>query len=310
MTRQVSGLHIHGLWEQSTTIAARAGRHWQKPYIISAHGMLEPWALSNKRVKKRIYSALIERTNIEGSACLHALTQAEAEDFRRFGSQRPIAVIPNGVRVPASASSGPFFENFPTLQGKRIVLFLGRIHYKKGLDLLCKAWGQIAERWPEAHLVLAGPDFEGTRASIEALVESLGIHRHVTFTGMLQGDLKWSALRAAQCFVLPSYSEGLSVSTLEALGMGLPVIVTEHCHLPEVQEQGCGWVIRADADQLASALKQCFSASSKDVLEMSTRGRRLVEQRFAWPKIGAQMSELYRWAEGGPRPTTFDLQTA
>ena len=297
------GLHIHGLWEQSTLVAAKSARKSRKPYVLSAHGMLERWALQNKRLKKSIYAAFVERTNVEGAACLHALTSAEAEDYRRFGSRRPIAVIPNGVHVPAHADAASFLNEFPSLRGKKLVLFLGRIHFKKGLDLLCHAWQTASKRWPEAHLVLAGPDF-GTRASIEALVQSLNLSRRITFTGMLTGDLKWSALKAAQCFVLPSYSEGLSVSTLEALGMGVPVIITEHCHLPEVQQQGCGWVIPANANRLAETLDQFLSSSSNDLLAMSSRARQMVEQSYTWPKVGAQMCDLYRWLEGGPLPNT------
>ena len=130
--RAADGVHIHGLWEQSTAVAASTARALRKPYILSAHGMLESWALQNKRLKKQVYAALLERANVNGAACLHALTEAEARDYRRFGATGPVAVIPNGVTIPASLSPNPFLAQFPSLSGKRILLFLGSIHFKKG----------------------------------------------------------------------------------------------------------------------------------------------------------------------------------
>ena len=301
------GVHIHGIWEQSTAVACRTARGLQKPYILSAHGMLDPWALRNKRLKKVIYAALTERANVRGAACLHALTRSEARDYRAFGAAAPIAIIPNGVSVPQNLSSDAFFEQFPALRGKRIVLFLSRIHFKKGLDLLVEAWRTVAQTFPDAHLVLAGPDFEGTRAKIETLVAGHQLTQSVTFTGMLGGDLKWSALAAAHCFVLPSYSEGLSVATLEAMGCGVPVVITEQCNLPEVSTFGAGWVIPPDAQRLRHSLDECLENTAEANRRIGERGRALVQERYSWPMIAQQMAEVYDWVLGGPVPQTVDL---
>jgi glycosyltransferase involved in cell wall biosynthesis len=306
--KSADGIHIHGLWEQSTATAAHAARAFNKPYVLSAHGMLESWALKNKRIKKAIYSAITERRNVRGAACLHALTAAEAEDYRRFGARQPIAVIPNGVSVPRTLDPEPFLSNFPLLRGKRIVLFLGRIHFKKGLDILVRAWATVAKRWPEAHLVIAGPDFEETRARIETLVTEHDLGGSVLFTGMLPEGMKWSALAAAQSFVLPSYSEGLSVSTLEAMGIGLPVIVTGQCNLPEVASFEAGWVIQPNEDQLASALSEFLRNPQAANLQIGDRGRLLVQERYAWSKVAREMGEVYRWVlDRGPLPQSVEL---
>jgi glycosyltransferase involved in cell wall biosynthesis len=306
--RDADGVHIHGLWDQSTRIAAAVARRLNKPYIVSAHGMLERWALNNKKLKKQIYSALVERANIEGAACLHALTQAEAEDYRRYGSRRPIAVIPNGVRIPLQVGPKTFLEKYPELKGKRILLFLGRLHFKKGVDLLVKAYAQLRTRWPESTLVLAGPDSENSRASIEKLVSDLGIGSQVVFTGMLDSELKWSALAASEGFVLPSYSEGLSVSTLEAMGMGLPVIVTRQCNLPEVVACGGGWQIEPDVDELAGSIKELFENSKKANHEIGNNCLKLVRERYNWPFVGAMMGEVYRWLQSGVNPQNVEIQ--
>ncbi len=304
------GLHIHGLWEQSTLVAGRGARKQGIPYVLSAHGMLEPWAIRNKRLKKLVYAALIERANLEGASCLHALTQAEAQDYRSFGCTAPIAVIPNGVRIPNRISSDTFLAQYPALKGKRIILFLGRIHFKKGLDLLLRAWKKIILRWPEAHLVLAGPDFEGTRARMTALVEQEQLTQQVLFTGMLRDDLKWSALAAAECFVLPSFSEGLSVSVLEAMGVGLPVIVSEHCNLPEVAELDAGWVIPAAVAPLEQALETLLENSTRSNAEIGARGREFVRGRYNWSVVARQMDEIYGWVQGGPAPVHANLLPA
>jgi len=308
--KDADGIHIHGLWEQSTSAAANAAHALRKPYIVSAHGMLEAWALKNKRLKKAIYAALAERSNVKGAACLHALTHAEAGDYRRFGAKGPIAVVPNGVAIPQTLDPEPFLNAFPSLRGKQLVLFLGRIHFKKGLDILVEAWASVAKRWPEAQLVLAGPDFEGTRASVETMIAERGLNERVLFTGMLRDDLKWSALAAAQCFILPSYSEGLSVSTLEAMGTGLPVIVTEQCNLPEVAQFETGWVIQSNAGAVASALDECLQNSQAMNEAIGERGRTLIGERYNWAAVGRQMSEVYGWVQGGAFPASVEILRA
>ncbi len=302
------GIHIHGLWEQSTAIAGHTARALRKPYILSAHGMLEPWALSNRRLKKLFYSTLFERANVAGATCLHALTAAEAADYRRFGARGPIAVIPNGVHIPPAISPETFLTQFPSLRGKRIILFLGRIHYKKGLDILIESWAAVTKQHPDAHLVIAGPNFEGTLAPLEARVAELNLTQTVTFPGMLRSELKWSALAAAEAFVLPSYSEGLSVSVLEAMGTGLPVIVTEQCNLPEVKQLGAGWLIQSNTASLTSSLQEMLTNSPILNRAIGARGRSFVAERYTWSTVGNQMAELYRWVQGGRLPVNVDLR--
>ncbi len=303
---QSDGVHIHGLWEQSTLVAARTARALRKPYILSAHGMLEPWALGSKRWKKELYAALFERRNVEGARCLHALNAGEARSYRAWGSRRPIAIIPNGVDVPAEVGvpgfANIFLDAFPAARSKRLILFLGRLHTKKGVDLLLEAWGTLARQWPETLLVLAGPSEGNTRAVLEARARSLGIERQIVFTGMLGPELKWSALAAASCFVLPSHSEGLSVATLEAMGAGLPVIVTEQCNLPEAAP--AGWQIQPDVDDLRAALGDFLASSPEVNAERGQRGAALVRERYSWPVVARQMAELYTWVQNSPSGST------
>jgi glycosyltransferase involved in cell wall biosynthesis len=305
--RRADGIHIHGLWEQSTAVAARTARSLGKPYILSAHGMLEPWALANKRLKKLVYATLVEHNNVSRAACLHALTRAEVDHFISFGARSPIAVIPNGVEVPRTKDASLFLNHFPELKGKRIILFLARLHPKKGLDLLFNAWKALATTWPEAHLVIAGPDFEGTRANLERLTSFHRLEHQILFAGMLNEPMKWSALAAAECFVLPSYSEGLSVGVLEAMGMGAPVIITEPCNMPEVQDHQAGWLIQANLRQLTEALDQFLRNTDLQNRGLGSNGARFVASRCNWSTIATQMADIYLWLQGGPIPQTVEL---
>ena len=155
--------------------------------------------------------------------------------------------------------------------------------------------------------MLAGPNDDGTRAALEAQVRAHRVERQVHFTGMLDGAMKWSALSAASCFVLPSHSEGLSVGVLEAMGMGLPVIVTRQCNMPEVEADGAGGQIEPDAGELAAALGEFLRNSAETNEEIGWQGAELVRQRHRWPEVGRQMAEVYRWVHGGPKPATVDL---
>ncbi len=294
---EADAVHIHGLWEHSTLEAARTAQRLRKPYILSAHGMLEPWALERSRAKKKVYAALFERPNLQAASCLHALTGAEARNYRGFGAKGPIAIIPNGVDVPSSLDPEPFFAQFPATRGKRLVLFLGRLHAKKGVDLLLGAWASLAREFPNACLVLAGPPEDATGAGLPQLAESLGVAAQTLCTGMLQPTMKWSALAAAEIFALPSHSEGLSVATLEAMGAGVPVIVTRECNLPEAAEHGAGWEIPLTVEALRAALETSLRNTPEANKAMGRKGAALVERQYSWAVVAGQMAELYRWVE-------------
>lgn len=305
--RASQGVHIHGVWEPHCNVAAAAARACRRPYIISAHGMLDLWALKHKRVKKAFYAALIEARNLQRAACLRALTLDEVQDYRRVGLTNPVAVVPTGVEVPAGITGDLFWEMYPQLAGRRIILFLGRVHRKKGLDLLLQAWSRLPKSNDDTHVVIAGPD-DGHLPELKQMVEKLGLEQSVTFAGMLQGEQKWSALRAASVFVLPSHSEGFSVAVLEALAMGLPVIITDQCHFPEIVETKCGWTIQPDAAQLEQALREFLALPPEQAVHMGECGRDLVEKRFRWPVVGKQMADVYAWLQGGgPRPANVDV---
>jgi glycosyltransferase involved in cell wall biosynthesis len=300
--RRSDALHIHGLWEQSTALSARLARQAGVPYVMSAHGMLEPWALVNKRFKKMLYSFFVERANVASASCLHALTLAEERQYRKFGATAPIVVIPNAIDVPSSAHASDFLDCFPELRGKRLILFLSRLHSKKGADLILRAWSTIAGSFPDSHLVLAGPDSEGTKAKLQLFVQSFGLGHSVSFPGMLSGPAKWGAFAAATAFVLPSQSEGMPVSALEAMAMGVPVIVTKACNLPTVSQYKAGWEVEVNVSSLQTALLECLQNTPETNQLIGRRGKQLTTERYSWPVILQQFHELYNWLLAGASP--------
>jgi glycosyltransferase involved in cell wall biosynthesis len=269
--------------------------------------MLDTWAVRQKAWRKAPYMALWERRNLSSSACLRALTNNEVLDYRREGFAGKVAVVPNGVTIPEGATPELLLEAYPDLRSRRIILFLGRLHPKKGVDLLCSAWSRIAANFPDAVLLIAGPDSDGTMSKLKAMVEGARIAKQVAFVGMLTGQLKWSALAASEVFVLPSHSEGFSVSTIEALGMGIPVIITRQCWFPQVAEASCGWVIEPDVDQIADVITESLKMSSTERLARRDNARKLVESHYSWPVVGRKMGQVYEWIVGGSKPDSVEV---
>lgn len=294
--------HVHGIWLPhaiaARCIAAKAGI----PVVSSAHGMLEAWDLKNKAYKKRTYSWLFERRSLARSACLRALSERELGDYRRFGLSGPVAIVPNGIGAIDRADPRGFFSMHPELEGKRIVLFLSRIHVKKGVMNLIEAWQTVTRQIPDAHLVIAGPDCEGDEDRAKAMVARKSLSRSVTFAGVITGAAKVEAFSAAHCFCLPSYSEGLSVAVLEALAIGVPAVVTPECNVGGIAEGAAGYVTSNEPGTLAEALAECLSLEPGEWTAMSNRARELARNRYNWLAIGAQMRSVYEWVLGGPRP--------
>jgi glycosyltransferase involved in cell wall biosynthesis len=295
-------VHVHGLWLPHSLATRMAAAKFKKPLVSSVHGMLEMWELKNKRLKKSIYSLFIERPSLARSRCFRALSEQEAADFRRFGLRSPIAVVPNGIGPLDRIAPGAFFRRFPQLSGKAMVLYLSRVHYKKGILNLLDAWPSVLRNHPNAHLAVAGPDCQGTVKRAEEIIARYNLKHAVTLCGTLNGETKFAALSAARVFCLPSYSEGQSVAVLEALSIGLPVVITPACNVDGVAESGAGIVTSNEASKLASALSEALSARPADWHCMSESARSLARARFSWSVIGETMHSVYSWMLGGTRP--------
>jgi glycosyltransferase involved in cell wall biosynthesis len=290
-------VNIHTLWSYPGTAAARACRAAGVPYIVRPCGMLDQWSLAQKSLKKRIYSALLERQNINGAAALWFTSEGERDGARPFNYSCEDAVIPLGLAPEAYhdlPARGTFRSLHPELSDQRLILFLGRITPKKQTDLLIKAFAQVAIEFPDTSLVIAGPE-EGTYLrELKRLAGSLGIESRTFFAGPLRGRDVQAALVDAEVFVLPSLHENFGVSVIEAMACGVPVILSDFVNLAGlVREAEAGLTITPDESSLVSALRAVLSNSGL-ARQMGANGRRLALERFTWEGIVPSLIDLYR----------------
>ena len=288
-------VHIHDLWHHPHYAAAREASRAKVPYVVSPHGTFQPWALNYKQLKKRLYGQLIQRKILENAAVLHAMTQAEAGYVRDFGLTRPITVIPSGIDSKEFDTLPPkeaFEEKYQGLVGKRVVLFMGRLHPVKGLDVLANAFSRVSLNRDDVRLVIAGPDENGYAREVSRYLQEAGVLDKSFLTGMLRGDDRLAALARADVFAQPSYSEGFSVAVLEGLAAGRPVVISHGCCFPEVAEAGAGLIVDPDVQQLSSALGKLLDQPELGA-QMGSRGRELVRERYTWDHIAGMFENLY-----------------
>jgi poly(glycerol-phosphate) alpha-glucosyltransferase len=301
-------VHTHGLWAFPSVAALRWAAQWRKPLVVSPHGMLDPWAVRHSAWKKRIAGWLFESRHLRGAACLHALNDAEYHAIRAFGLANPVAIIPNGVDLPEPEASPARPVWVAGVGNRRTLLYLGRLHPKKGLTNLLHAWARVqreatavARSWC---LVIAGWDQGGHETELQRLVETVQLGDTVLFVGPQFDAQKTATLSWADAFILPSLSEGLPMAVLEAWAHRLPVLMTRQCKLPEGFAAGAAMEIAPDADEMARTLAAFLNLPEQVRVAMGERGRQLVKERFAWDDIASQMVDVYRWlAAGGERPT-------
>lgn len=294
-TRNADFVHLHGLWSRIVLHGAHAADAAQIPYAIRPAGTVDPWSLRQRPLKKRVALALAWRRILERARFVHMLNEDERKLAGPVIPRATMKVFPNGVfleELEPLPSADAFFGQHPELQGRRFVLFLSRLHYKKGLDLLADAFAGVARRLGDVDLVVAGPD-QGARAGFERAVERLGISNRVHVVGPLYGESKIAALTAASCFCLPSRQEGFSVAITEALAVGCPVVVTAACHYPEVTQHGAGFETTLDASDIGARLDQILGDSAL-ATQMSRSARALVRERFTWPAIARLLVDEYR----------------
>jgi glycosyltransferase involved in cell wall biosynthesis len=307
--RRPSLLHANGLWMYPSLASFRWSRRAGRPYLVSPHGMLDPWAISQAVWKKRLAGWWFEEAHLKGAVCLHALTEAEARAIRAYGLENPICVVPNGIALPKETISARPAWAGAAGHGRKILLFLGRLHPKKGLETLLAAWQDvrstaIARDWI---LVIAGWDQGGRARQLERMAEARALGNTVRLVGPQFDRDKAASFACADAFVLPSLSEGLPIAVLEAWAYGLPVLMTEACNLPEGFAAGAALPIGTDRAGIARGLRQLFALSDAERREMGARGRALVRERFTWRSVGEQMAGVDQWVLGGGPPPSCIL---
>jgi glycosyltransferase involved in cell wall biosynthesis len=295
--RRAHLVHVHGLWTVPTTGAAALARALGRPYVVTPHGMLDSWSMAQSARKKRLYAAVAEKRTLERASAIHFFNQEEADEAQDFLPLPRYFLLPNGVDLSAFADlpgRDALEVAVPEIRGRTVALFLGRIHHKKGFDVLLPAMAEVAAR--ELLLLVAGPDEGGYRRKVTELAGSVGVASQVHFVGPVEGEAKRRLLGGADFFVLPSHQEGDSVAVKEALAAGLPVLISTRCHLPEVESVGAGVVTADESGAVAEGLRVLLRRDERS--ERSARASELA-RRFDAPALAARLAEVYRAIAAG-----------
>jgi len=290
-------VHLHSLHLFHDWATARACRAKGVPYILRPHGSLDPYQHRQHRWRKAILELLFQDRVTAGAALIHYTSEDEMRRSAPNARGVPGAVVPLGLDpadYAALPARGGFRARHPEIGARPVVLFMGRLHAKKGLDLLAQAFAGCAEAL-DAHLVVAGPD-DGMAAPVRRILDAAGLGGRVTFTGMVEGGDKLALLADADLFVLASHHENFGLAVVEALACGVPVLISEEINLwREVAAAECGLVVPLSPPGIAEAIAALLRDPARR-RAMGERGRALVAGRFAWDKVAAQLEEVYRRA--------------
>ena len=268
--------------------------------IIQPHGMLDPWAIHNSYWKKQIVGYLYEFENLKTANCIHALCESEYESIRNLGMKNPVAIIPNGIYVPINSI-------YSRVNKKKILLYIGRIHPKKGLRELLLALKILKENnssfFQSWKIRIAGWSQNGHIEELKKIVSDFKLDNYIDFIGPIFGENKEKELCSANAFVLPSFSEGLPMSVLEAWAHKLPVIMTKFCNIPEGFSTKSAIYIEPTSQSIADSLEQLAKMNLSDLEIMGNNGYNLVNSRFSWDRKTKQTIDLYEWLiNGGEKP--------
>ncbi len=288
---QVDIFHGHGIWQLPVHIMAKIARQKNIPYLITPRGMLEPWALNAGKWKKRIAMSLYQRKDISKASCIHATAKMEADNIRKQGFENPIAIIPNGINM----DEFPLKKNNDK-QGKKTLLFLSRIHPKKGIEFLIEAWNKLDNTIKKDWCVeIVGNGEEKYINTLKQQILKLDLTHGVKVTGPFFGTEKIKAYHNADLFVLPTYSENFGIVVAEALACGVPVITTKGTPWEELNIKNAGWWIDIGTQPLEQSLKKALSLNNLERHQMGLNGRKLIEEKYSLEQVAEKMIHLYRW---------------
>ncbi|MGO9455394.1 MAG: glycosyltransferase [Candidatus Binataceae bacterium] len=290
-------VHIYSLYNYPSLCAAYYARRSRIPYVLEPHGTLDAFVFTHHKWRKRLYEQLLERRNLRNAAAVRFLSEAEASiaarilDFKLNG-----VVIPTGIDShdlkPVAPVSG-ILDKYHVPRGRRIILFVGRLHKKKGVDLLARAFVQVAQDDQDIHLVVVGPD-EGMEQQVKDIIGQATLHGRATFTGMIIGQDKIDLMSAATMVVVPSYAENFCNVVLESIATGVPLVVSNGVAIAkQIEDAGAGIVTAPATADLAAAIKRLLH-DPQLALSMSQAGKLLAERSFSWNSVGAQVDSLYR----------------
>lgn len=275
-------VHINGIWNPQNFVFQKAAEKLGIKVILSPHGMLEPWILSNNPWKKKIGMFLYQKKAIQRVSYIHATATMESVSITALGFKNPICIIPNGIDLSD-------IKHFKTCYGTRKMVFLSRMHPKKGIELLLEAWRN--SNTIEWTLEIAG---NGDEKYIENLKQSAQDLKNVRFVGAKYGESKWDFLRSADVMVLPTYSENFGIVVAEALAVGVPVITTQGTPWEDLEIYRCGWWIDLSISNLKNIITKVTEISPDTLEQMGYQGRKLVKNKYEIKTVTNEIIDLYK----------------
>jgi glycosyltransferase involved in cell wall biosynthesis len=286
-------VYILSVWNYPVIMAASVCRKFNKPYIISPRGLLYPETFGKKALKKRIYYELLVKKWIREAVAVHYTSLDEAEKcHNRLSLKNRAMVAPNGIDLSEFADlpdKNGFLSKYPALKNKKILLFLGRISWKKGLDILVRAFDILSKERADLRLVIAGGDEENYKSKIADLIDRAGLRDKVIFTGLLNGREKLGAYAAGDIFVLPSYSENFGMSVVEAMACGLPVVISDKVGIHrEVRDGEGGVVVETNAGSVEDGIRKLLE-DEKLRCAVAENGRFLARELYDIDKVADKM---------------------
>ncbi|MDX2212464.1 MAG: glycosyltransferase [Oculatellaceae cyanobacterium bins.114] len=285
----------HYLFSYAPTCAAAIAQHYNIPYTVRTMGQLTPWALAQSRLKKQIYTLLIERRNLNRAAAIHCTAIDEAKDVRRFGIKAPTVTLPLGVHLPVLQPNAKqkLHQRYGIPSNRSIVLFLSRLHYKKRPEVLLRSLRQLIAQNQDVHLILAGSGEAEYVDSLMHLMSSLGIAAHTTFVGFVTGSEKDLLLQGSDLFALPSFSENFGVAIAEAMAAQLPVVITPGIQIAtDVANAKAGLVVEGEVEAFTQAIAQLLdSATLRE--QLGQNGRTFASYNYSWKSIALHLAEVY-----------------
>ncbi|MGG2201584.1 glycosyltransferase [Paenibacillus validus] len=289
-------VHIHALYMFHNFAAGHYCRKYKVPYIVCPHGSLDPFIYKRHRNRKRLLEFLFEKRNFKHAAALHFITEEEMNLAKPVSYETKGMVVPLGLDLAEFQNmpeQGAFRNRYEQLKGKKIILFFGRLNYKKGLDLLVNAFSVVIKDHPDAALVITGPDNESYGEQVKRWVLDKKLSDHVIFTGMLRDQDKLAVLQDADVFVLPSYSENFGIAVIESLICKTPVIISDKVNIcKEIEDNGAGLITQCNEESVADRIRTLLEDSDLRNT-MGKNGEEMVRKYFHWDQIGQSLENEY-----------------
>ena len=292
-------IHAQNLWVPIYHRMAKIARKHDIPYIMTPRGCLEPWCMKQKRIKKLVAFHLYQKRDLQQAACILATSKMEADNVRALGITAPIAIIPNGIDI----SEYKCRTLDDKIKVKKQILFLSRIHEKKGIEFLINIWEELHRKYPDWNVVIAGNGEEVYIQNLKSMIISKGLQNCIDIIPPVFGEDKHKLYCESSLFVLPTYSENFGMVIAEAMSCGVPVITTNGTPWQELNEKHLGWCIDLSIENLAKTISTAIDLGQEKLFELGQRCSKHIHNTYQYTEVAAKNKAVYEWIVlGGKRP--------